>query len=163
MIPSTSSTPYMSQPRGIPQNPISLSSQLFPFLRQPYPPNYLPYSPYFSQLYMPPQNPHQLLNHGNLPHQPSAANIYMPPPPPPPAAAAASAGVKYPIPPVYKPGNLPHYGISSGYGSYGSSAPGYGQSTASPPGTSNSDDIAGSELKEKNMYSSIKQVSELSF
>lgn len=79
----------------------------------------------------------------------------------PPTAAAAS-GVKFPVPPVYKPGNiagnLTNFGISSGYGSYGASGLGYGSGAALPPGTSSNDDFAGSELKEKNIYSTIKQV-----
>ncbi|KAL0353488.1 UNVERIFIED_CONTAM: hypothetical protein Sangu_0930100 [Sesamum angustifolium] len=152
LVPSTTaSTPSMSQPRGIAQSSIAVSPQLFPFLRQPYPPNYIPYSPYFSQLYMPPQNAHQLLSHSGFPQQPSAGNIYMPP--------TAASGVKFPI---YKPGNiagnLAHFGISSSYGSYGASGLGYGSSAALPPGTSSNDDLTGSELKEKNMYSAIKQM-----
>ncbi|KAL0306229.1 UNVERIFIED_CONTAM: GBF-interacting protein 1 [Sesamum radiatum] len=155
LVPSTTaSTPSMSQPRGIAQSSIAVSPQLFPFLRQPYPPNYIPYSPYFSQLYMPPQNAHQLLSHSGFPQQPSAGNIYMPP--------TAASGVKFPI---YKPGNiagnLTHFGISSGYGSYGASGLGYGSSAALPPGTSSNNDLTGSELKEKNMYSAIKQNEDL--
>ncbi|KAK4439679.1 GBF-interacting protein 1 [Sesamum alatum] len=158
LIPSTTaSTPSMTQPRGIAQSSIAVSPQLFPFLRQPYPPNYIPYSPYFSHLYMPPQNAHQLLSHSGFPQQPSAGNIYMPP-----TAAAAASGVKFPI---YKPGNiagnLTHFGISSSYGSYGASGLGYGSSAALPPGTSSNDDLTGSELKEKNMYSAIKQNEDL--
>ncbi|XP_011095579.1 GBF-interacting protein 1-like [Sesamum indicum] len=157
LIPSTTaSTPSMSQPRGIAQSSITVSPQLFPFLRQPYPPNYIPYSPYFSQLYMPPQNAHQLLSHSGFPQQHSAGNIYMPP------TAAAASGVKFPI---YKPGNiagnLTHFGISSSYGSYGASGLGYGSSAALPPGTSSNDDLTGSELKEKNIYSAIKQNEDL--
>ncbi|KAL0399096.1 UNVERIFIED_CONTAM: hypothetical protein Sradi_2252900 [Sesamum radiatum] len=157
LIPSTTaSTPSMTQPRGIAQSSIAVSPQLFPFLRQPYPSNYIPYSPYFSQLYMPPQNAHQLLSHSGFPQQPSAGSIYMPPTA---AAAAAASGVKFPI---YKPGNiagnLTHFGISSSYGTYGASGLGYGSSATLPPGTSSTDDLTGSELKEKNMYSAIKQV-----
>ncbi|KAK6149429.1 hypothetical protein DH2020_016954 [Rehmannia glutinosa] len=156
---TTGTTPTMAQPRGIVQSSIAVSPQLFPFYRQPYPPNYIPYSPYFSQLYMPPQNVHQLLSHTGFPHQPSMGNIYMPPT----AAAAAASGAKFPIPPVYRPGNMAgnmtQFGISSGYGSYGSSGPGYGSGAALP--TSSSDDIAGSELKEMNMLSAIKQNEDL--
>lgn len=126
---------------------------MFPFLRQTYPPNYIPYNPYFSQLYMPPQNAHQLLSHSGFPHQPSAGNMYMPP-------TSAASGVKFPVPPVYKPGNvaanMSHYGISSGYGTSGL---GYGPGSALPPRTCSNDDIAGPELKDKNIYSTMKQVS----
>ncbi|KAI3456789.1 hypothetical protein Pfo_013452 [Paulownia fortunei] len=130
LIPSTTgSTPSMTQPRGIAQSSIAVSPQLFPFLRQPYPPNYIPYSPYFSQLYMAPQNVHQLLSHIHKP-----GNIA---------------------------GNLKHLGISSGYGSYGASGLGYGPGAVLPTGTSSNDDTAGCELKEKNMYSTIKQNEDL--
>lgn len=159
MVPSSSSTPSMTQPRGITQSSIAAVStpppQMFPYLRQTYPPNYIPYNPYYSQLYMPPQQAHQLLSHSGFPHQPSASNIYMPP-------TAAAPGVKFPAPPAYKPGNIAgnmtHYGISSGYGSYGTSRLGYGSTGALPPRTSNNGDIVGAELKDKNMYSAIKQV-----
>lgn len=157
---SSSSTPSVTQPRGIAQSSIAAVSppppQMYPYLRQTYPPNYIPYSPYYSQLYMPPQHTHQLLSHSGFPHQPSAGNMYMPP-------TAAASGVKFPVPQAYKPGNIAgnmttHYGISSGYGSYGTSGLGYGSSGALPPRSCNNDDIAGAELKDKNMYSAIKQV-----
>lgn len=162
MVPSSStSSMTQPQPRGVAQSSISVSPQMFPFIRQTYPPNYIPYNPYFSQLYMPPQHAHQLLGHSGFPHQPSAGNMYIPPP----TAAAAASGVKFPVPPVYKPGNVAgnmnHYGISSGYGSYGTSGLGYGSGGALPPRTSSNDDIAGPELKDKNAYSAIRQVHNL--
>ncbi|KAH6778603.1 flocculation protein [Perilla frutescens var. hirtella] len=157
-VAQSSSTPSMTQPRGISQSSIAVSPQMFPFLRQTYPPNYIPYNPYFSQLYMPPQNTHQLLSHTAFPHQPSPGNMYMPP-------TAATSGVKFPVPPVYKPGNvagnMTHYGISPGYGSYGTSGLGYGSSGPLPPQTSSNDDMAPPELKDKNIYSTIKQNEDL--
>ncbi|XP_047939119.1 GBF-interacting protein 1-like [Salvia hispanica] len=145
VVLSTSSTPTMTQPRGIPQGSIAAVSQpqIYPYLRQTYPANYIPYNPYYSQLYMPPQHAHQLLSHSGFPHQPSAGNIYMPP-------TSAAPGAKLPVPPPsYKPGNMTHYGISSGYSSYGTSGLGYGSTGAH--------DNSGTELKDKNMYSTIKQ------
>ncbi|KAG8386001.1 hypothetical protein BUALT_Bualt03G0103600 [Buddleja alternifolia] len=93
-------------------------------------------------------NPHQLLSHSGFPQQSSPGNIYIP--------QTAASGVKFPISPVYKPGNiagnLTQSGISSAYGSYG----------PFPPSTSASnDDLAVSELKEKNMHSTIKQNDDL--
>ncbi|PIN09743.1 hypothetical protein CDL12_17673 [Handroanthus impetiginosus] len=160
-VPSTAgSTSTVTHPRGVAQSSITVLPEIFPFIRQPYPPNYIPYSPYLSQLYMPPQNAHQLLSHSGFPQQPSTGNIYMPP-----TAAAAAAGVKFPVIPVYKPGNvagnLTHFGISSGYVPYGASGLGYGFSATLPPGTSSNDDLSGSELKEKNIYSTIKQNEDL--
>ncbi|KAL1534117.1 GBF-interacting protein 1-like [Salvia divinorum] len=149
VVPSTSST----QARGISQSSIAAVSppQIYHYIRQTYPTNYIPYNPYYSQLYMPPQHAHQLLSHSGFPHQPSAGNIYMPP-------TSAAPGVRLPVPPSYKPGNvagnITHYGISSGYGSYGTSGSGYGSTGALPP---RNDDIAGAELKDKNIYSTIKQ------
>ncbi|KAL6513945.1 hypothetical protein OROHE_019401 [Orobanche hederae] len=125
----------------VPPPPAAVSPQLFPFYRQqPYPPNYVPYSPYYSQLYMPPQN-------GGFPHQasPAANNIY-----------------KFPVPPVYKPGSMTHYGISTGYGTYGGSSPGSGSGSGSALPTFGLHDISGSDLKENNiMHSNIKQKEDL--
>ncbi|XP_022877750.1 GBF-interacting protein 1-like isoform X2 [Olea europaea var. sylvestris] len=155
-VPSTTgSDPLMTQPAGIGKNSIPVSPQMFPYLRHPYPPNCIPYNPYFSQLYMTPPNAHQFLGNSGFPQQPSTGNIYMPP-------TATAAGVKFPVPSLCKPGtvvgNLTHYGIPSGYGSYGASGVSYSPSAALAPGNSaNNNDILGSELKEKTIYSTIKQ------
>ncbi|KAL2475978.1 GBF-interacting protein 1-like [Abeliophyllum distichum] len=156
LVPSTTgSAPSVTQPAGIGQNSIAVSPQLFPFLRQPYPPNYIPYSPYFSQLYMTPPNAHQFLGNSGFPQQPSTGNIYMPP-------TAAAAGVKFPVPSLCKPGsvvgNLTHFGIPSGYGSYGASGVSYSPSVATG-NSANNNDIVGPDLKEKTIYSTntIKQ------
>ncbi|CAI9756803.1 unnamed protein product [Fraxinus pennsylvanica] len=152
LVPSATS---ITQPAGIGQNSIPVSPQLFPYLRQPYPPNYIPYNPYFSQLYMTPPNAHQYLGNSGFPQHPSTGNIYMPP-------TANATGVKFPVHSLCKPGtvvgNLTHYGIPSGYGSYGASGVSYSPSAALAPGSSaNNNDIVGSELKEKTIYSTIKQ------
>ncbi|KAL6562492.1 hypothetical protein OROGR_003499 [Orobanche gracilis] len=126
-------------PPAAAQSSLAVSPQLFPFYRQqPYTPNYVPYSPYYSQLYMPPQN---VSHHSGFPHQasPAAPNIY-----------------KFPVPPVYKPGSMTHFGISSGYGMYAGSSSGSGSGAALP--TFGLHDISGSDLKENNiMHSNIKQ------
>lgn len=99
-----------------------------------------------------PHNAPQFLGHSGFPQQASTGNIYLPSP-------GAPAGVKFPVPQLYKPGNIPanltHF-IPSGYGSYGSA---YGLGTAMAPGSSASnEDLAASELKEKNIYPTMKQV-----
>nr|GMC53411.1 GBF-interacting protein 1-like isoform X1 [Ipomoea batatas] len=148
---TSGSTPPVSQPMGIGQSSVAVSPQLFPFLRQPYASNYFPYNPYLPPFYMP-QSAHQFLGPGGFAQQPSTANIYMPPP---------STGVKFPVPPMYKPaaitGNLAHYGVPAGYGSYSSSV-GYGSSEApAAGGSTSSEELAAAQLNEKNMYSTLKQ------
>ncbi|CAA0832475.1 GBF-interacting protein 1 [Striga hermonthica] len=134
--------PFQTQP-GITQGSVAMPPQMFTFFRQPYPPNYIPYSPYYSQLYnyMPPQNAHQLMGHGGFTHQPPPGPIYVP---------QSASGAKLPVPPVYNPANTTHLG-NFPYGALG-----YG-SGAVLPSSSQDDDISGSELKDKNMHSNLKQ------
>ncbi|VFQ97913.1 unnamed protein product [Cuscuta campestris] len=145
-------TPPVSQPIGI--GPSStLSHQVFPFLRQPYASNYFPYNPYLAPFYMP-QTAQQFLGPSGFAQQPSTANIYMPP----------SPGVKFPASPLYKSaaitGSLAHYGVPTGYSSYGSSV-GYSLSEAPTSGGSTSrGDLAAAQLNEKNIYSTLKQSEE---
>ncbi|XP_019196963.1 PREDICTED: GBF-interacting protein 1-like isoform X2 [Ipomoea nil] len=148
---TSASTPPVSQPMGIGQSPVAVSPQLFPFLRQPYASNYFPYNPYLPPFYMP-QSAHQFIGPSGFAQQPSTANIYMPPP---------STGVKFPVPPLYKPaaitGNLAHYGVPTGYSSYGSSV-GYGSSEApASGGSTSSEELAAAQMNEKNIYSTLKQ------
>ncbi|XP_027170064.1 GBF-interacting protein 1-like isoform X2 [Coffea eugenioides] len=156
-VPSTSgSSQPATQPFGVGQNSVAISPQLIPLLRQPYPSNYI-YNPYFPQLYLS-HSAHQFLGHSGFAQQASTGNIYMPPP-------AAATGVKFPVPSMYKPGaiagNMAQFGIPSGYGSYGSSAVGYGLGAAMTPGSSaGNEDLAAAELKEKNIYSTLKQSEE---
>ncbi|XP_024968415.1 GBF-interacting protein 1-like isoform X1 [Cynara cardunculus var. scolymus] len=124
------------------QSSMALSPPLFPYFRQPYP-NYIPYNPYFPHMYLP-QHAH-LLNHGIFPQQPPTGNIYMHP---------AAAGVKFPVPSQYKQGSnagsLTHVGVSSGYGSYGSSV-GYDASVT--PGSSANEDLTASQTKDNDLHS----------
>ncbi|CAH9076171.1 unnamed protein product [Cuscuta europaea] len=142
--------PPVSQPIGIGHSSVA-SPQLFPLLRQPYASNYFQYNPYLPPFYMP-QSAHQFLGPSGFAQQPSTANIYMPP----------SPGVKFSVPPpLYKPaaitGNLTHYGVPTGYSSYGSSA-GYGSSDApTSGGSTSSEELAAAQLAEKNIYSTLKQ------
>lgn len=156
---SISSTSGSSQPPaqtvGVGQNSITVPTQFYPLFRQPYPSNYFPYNPYFPQFYMP-HNATQFLGHGGFPQQASTGNIYLSPP-------AASAGVKFPVPPMYKPGtfaaNLTQFGIPSIYGSYGSSDVSYGHGATMASGSSiSNEDLLAPELKEKNVPSTMKQV-----
>ncbi|KAL3508342.1 hypothetical protein ACH5RR_027743 [Cinchona calisaya] len=149
-VPSTGS----SQPVGAGQNSVAVSPQLIPLLQQPYPSNYVPYNPYFPQLYVP-HNAHQFLGHSGFAQHASTGNIYVPQP-------TAVTGVKYPVQPLYKPGNiagnLAHFGIPSGYGSYGSSAVGYGLGATITAGSSASNEgLPEPELNETNIYSTLKQ------
>ncbi|GAA0166796.1 hypothetical protein LIER_43768 [Lithospermum erythrorhizon] len=49
--PSTSgSTPPLTQPSGLGHNSFAIPPHLLPYLRQPYPPNLIPYNPFVSHL-----------------------------------------------------------------------------------------------------------------
>ncbi|GER32828.1 hypothetical protein STAS_08919 [Striga asiatica] len=119
------------------QGSVALPPQMFTFFRQPYPPNYIPYSPYYSQLYnyMPPQNAHQLMSSSGFTHQPSPGPIYVP---------QSASAAKLPVANTTNFGNFPYGAL--GYGS-----------GAVLPAASKDDNISGSELKDNNMHSNIKQ------
>ncbi|OIT01451.1 PREDICTED: GBF-interacting protein 1-like isoform X1 [Nicotiana attenuata] len=142
----------VAQPIGLAQSSVTVPPHLFPLVRQPFPPNYIPYNPYIPHLYMP-QSAHQFLGPSSFPQQPSAANFYMSP-------SVTAAGVKLPLPSLYKPaaiaGNLNHFGVPTSYSSYGSSTVSYSATTA-PVCSASNDDLSASELKEKNVYSMQKQ------
>ncbi|KAJ8532496.1 hypothetical protein K7X08_012419 [Anisodus acutangulus] len=151
--PSTlGSNPPVAQPIGLGQSSVSVPPHLFPLVRQPFPPNYIPYNPYIPHLYMP-QSAHQFLGPSGFPQQPSATNFYMSP-------SVTPAGVKLPLPSLYKPaaiaGNLNHFAVPTGYNSYGSSAISYG-GTPAPVCSASNENLTASELKEKNVYSLQKQ------
>ncbi|GAA0180339.1 hypothetical protein LIER_30093 [Lithospermum erythrorhizon] len=143
--PSTSgSTPPVTQPSGLAQNSFALPPHLLPYLRQPYPSNLYPYNPYFPHLFMP-HTAHQFLGHNILPQHPTGSNVY------------ASEGSKYVVPPILKTssvgGNMTHFGVPSGYGSFGASNVGYSSSPAFTSGNSSStEDLMAAEFKENNMY-----------
>ncbi|KAF3638540.1 putative F-box protein CPR30-like [Capsicum annuum] len=138
----------VAQPIGLGQSSVGVPPHLFPLVRQPFPPNYMPYNPYIPHLYMP-QSAHQFLGPSGYPQQPSAPNYYMSP-------SVTAAGAKLPLPSLYKPaaiaGNLNHYGIPPGYSSYGSSTVSYNGTPGLVCSASN-ENFTTPELKEKNVYS----------
>uniref|UniRef100_M1C0W5 Hydroxyproline-rich glycoprotein family protein n=1 Tax=Solanum tuberosum TaxID=4113 RepID=M1C0W5_SOLTU len=151
--PSTlGSNQPVAQPIGLGQSSVSVPSHLFPLVRQPFPPNYMPYNPYIPHLYMP-QSAHQFLGPSGFPQQPSPANFYMSP-------SVTAAGVKLPLQSLYKPaaiaGNTNHFGIPTGYSSYGSSTVSYSGTPALVCSASN-ENLTTPDLKEKNVYSMHKQ------
>ncbi|XP_058112786.1 GBF-interacting protein 1-like isoform X3 [Magnolia sinica] len=151
-------TPLVTQAAGVMQSTIPVTQQPVPVFRQPagvhishYPPNYIPYSQYFSPFYVQPPTIHHFLNNAAFPQQTS--NIY---PSLAAAAAAAPTAVKYSLS-QYKPGtnggNSPHIGMPAGYGPYSSNPSGYSPSPASTTGNSaGNEDLATSQYKENNVY-----------
>ncbi|KAL9384619.1 hypothetical protein Peur_021629 [Populus x canadensis] len=153
-------TPLVTQAPGLLQ-----TQQPVPVFRPPtglhishFPPNYIPYAPYFSPYYVPPPSIHQFLSNGAFPQQPQAGSVY------PAPASAAATGVKYSLP-QYKPGtntvNANHIGMPSGYGPYGSSPTGYNPNSAVTGGnTTTNEDLGASQFKENNVYITGQQSSE---
>ncbi|KAK9734967.1 hypothetical protein RND81_04G174600 [Saponaria officinalis] len=111
---STSSTPPLTQSNGVGQASVAVSPHQIPPFRQPYPPNFFPYSHYYSQFYIPP-NMHQYYSHSAFPTPLPTSNVFMPPPT---AAAAMKTS-----PAHYKPRanglNQAPNGVASSYGMYG--------------------------------------------
>ncbi|GKA34229.1 GBF-interacting protein 1-like protein isoform X1 [Tanacetum coccineum] len=154
LLSAAGPTPLSTQAGGLMQTPIAVSQQQVPVFRQPtglhlphYPPNFIPYGPYFSPFYLPPPAIHQFLSNGAFPQQPQPGGMF----PAPPVATP-----KYPHP-QYKPGgnptNSPHIGIPGTYGPYGSSPTGYNQNPAVTAGNSTSnEDLGGSQFKDSNGY-----------
>ncbi|XP_073027846.1 uncharacterized protein [Primulina eburnea] len=157
-ILSSSPTPLVTQAAGVMQSSVTAAHQPLPVFRQPtgihmphYPPNYIPYGPYFSPFYVPPQAILQFLSNGAFPHQPQAGNIY----PTPPGTAA-----KYPVS-QYKQGS--NTGSSTQIGMPGSFGP-YDHSMANHISSSSSqavssmanEDLSASQIKE-NIYVSGQQ------
>ncbi|KAL7216466.1 hypothetical protein ACSBR1_028413 [Camellia fascicularis] len=147
-------TPLGTQAAGVMQSSIAVAQQPLPVFRQPtgmplphYPPNYIPYGPYFSPFYVPPPALHQFLSNGAFPQQPQAGSVYPAPP---------GANAKYSIS-QYKAGtntgNSTHVGVASSYGPYGSSPAGYNPSSASTAGNSTAnEDLSPPQFKENNVY-----------
>lgn len=150
-------TPLVTQAAGLMQSSIAVTQQPLPVFRpptgihiSPYPPNYIPYGPYFSPFYVPPPAIHQYLSNGAFPQQPQAGSVY------PSPQAAAGTGAKFSLP-QYKPGtntgNSTHIGMPSGYAPYGSSPAGYTPSSAAAAGNSTAnEDLGASQFKESNVY-----------
>lgn len=157
-------TPLATQATGLMQSSIAVTQQPLPVFRpptgihiSPYPPNYIPYGPYFSPFYVPPPAIHQYLSNGAFPQQPQAGSVYQSP------QAAAGTGAKFSLP-QYKPGtntgNSTHIGMPSGYAPYGSSPAGYTPSSAAAAGNSTAnEDLGASQFKESNVYMTGQQVS----
>ncbi|KAG6724756.1 hypothetical protein I3842_03G272200 [Carya illinoinensis] len=162
VLSTASPTPLVTQAAGLMQSSIAVTQQPVPVFRPPagvhishYPPNYIPYTHYFSPFYGPPQAIHQYLGNGAFPQQPPAGSVYPAPP------AAAATGIKYSLP-QYKPGtntgNPAHIGMPGGYGPYGSSPAGYNPNSAATAGNSTSnEDLTASQFKESSVYISGQQ------
>ncbi|XP_061353171.1 GBF-interacting protein 1-like [Gastrolobium bilobum] len=135
-VSSPSSTPPL-------QSSIPVSPQSVSIFRPPYPPNFFPYGHYYPPIYVSPM--HQFLSHNGFPQQPSVGNMYLP--------AAAAAGIKFL--PQFKAGanagNMAHLGIPSG--PFITPPVGYAPSpTVNTGSTSGNDDLAVSQLKENQIY-----------
>ncbi|XP_021841832.2 GBF-interacting protein 1 isoform X2 [Spinacia oleracea] len=149
-MPTTVSTPPPTQ-SAAGQSSSSVSPQPIPLFRQPYPPNFIPYSHYYSPFYVPPAM-HQYYGHTAFPPPLPTGNMYLPPPP------NAAAGMKI-SPAHFKPGtnigNQVPVGVPSGYGPYGTSFVGYSQSAAAAVtsgNSSNGEDLGPPALKENNIF-----------
>ncbi|KAI3920468.1 hypothetical protein MKX01_000807 [Papaver californicum] len=155
MVLSTAGpTSLVTQAAGVMQSSVPMTQQSVPVFRQPagvlshYPPNYLPYSQFFSPFYVPPPTIHHFLSNPAFPQQPPTGSAYPSP--------AASSGIKYSFP-HFKPGtntgSSAHIGIPTGYGPYSSSSAGYGPSPATTAANSNgSEDRAAPQSKENTVY-----------
>ncbi|XP_008797741.2 GBF-interacting protein 1-like isoform X4 [Phoenix dactylifera] len=159
MVLSTAgSTSLATQTAGVMPSSVAVPQQPVPIFRQPagvhishYPPNYIPYSQYFSPYYVPPPAVHHFLSNAAFPQQPPTGSVY-----PPPGAAAAATPVKYSLS-QYKPGtnagNSALVGMPTGYGTYSSSPAGYTPNPAVGSGNSTgNEDLTGSQFKENNVY-----------
>lgn len=146
VLSAPSPTPPTTQPAGIIQTSIPVSPQSVPVFRPPYPPNYFPYSNYYSPFYLPPAI-HQFLSHSGFPQQPPTGNVFVP-------TAATATGIKLShlqYKPANNTGNSAHIGMMPGYGYSTSSAVNAGSSTSNA-------DIAASQLKENGIYTNRQQV-----
>lgn len=159
VLSTASPTPLVTQAAGVMQSSINATQQPLPVFRQPagvhlphYPPNYIPYGPYFSPFYVPPPTIHQFLSNGAFPQQPQAGNMY-------PAAPGATA--KYSVSQYKQGSNIGSsgpIGVPGNYGPYGLSAAHYNPSSAPAPVTSTSNDDSGvPHVKENNVYNSGQQ------
>ncbi|XP_042520223.1 GBF-interacting protein 1-like isoform X2 [Macadamia integrifolia] len=156
VLSTTAPSPLVTQAAGVMQSSLAVTQQPVPVFRQPagvhishYPPNYMPYSQYFSPFYVPPPTIHHFLSNTAFPQQPPTGNVY------PPPAAAAATGVKYSLS-QYKPGNntsnSTHIGMATGYGPSSSPA-GYSPSPAATTGNvAGNEDVGASQFKENNVY-----------
>ncbi|KAL2925541.1 GBF-interacting protein 1 [Bienertia sinuspersici] len=144
---ASASTPPPTQSAGAGQSSVAVSPQPIPVFRQPYPPNFVPYSHYFP--FYPPPTMHQYFGHTAFPPPIPTSNMYLPPP-------TAAAGMKI-SPAHFKPGtntgNQAPVGLPSGYGAYSTSQVGYNQNANLNSGNSIiGEDLGPPAIKENNMY-----------
>ncbi|XP_077222702.1 GBF-interacting protein 1-like isoform X2 [Tasmannia lanceolata] len=156
VLSTTGPTHLPTQPAGVIQSSIPATQQPVPVFRQPsgvhishYPPNYIPFSQYFSPFYGPPPTIQHFLTNPSFPQQPPTGTIY------PSPAVAAATGVKYPLS-QYKPGtntgNSTHIGMSTGYGPYSSAPTGYSPTPVTTANSIGNEDLAATQYKENNIY-----------
>ncbi|KZV20928.1 hypothetical protein F511_08842 [Dorcoceras hygrometricum] len=159
-ILSSSPTPLVTQATGVMQSSVTAAQQPLPVFRQPagihmphYPPNYIPYGPYFSPFYVPPQAILQFLSNGAFPQQPQAGNIY----PTPPGIAAKYSVSQYKQ--GSSTGSSTQIGMPGSFGPYDHSMANYTSSSscAAVSSTAN-EDLSSSQIKE-NTYVNGQQAS----
>ncbi|KAL3633668.1 hypothetical protein CASFOL_022430 [Castilleja foliolosa] len=155
ILPTSSQTPLVTQAAGVMQSSINPTQQPLPVFRQPtgvhlphYPPNYIPYGPYFSPFYVPPPAIHQFLSNGAFPQQPQPGSLY--------PTASPGTNAKYSVSQFKQgsnTGSSTHLGVPGNYGPYGLSVPNYnsGSATAAVTSTTNEDNAA-TQAKENNVY-----------
>lgn len=152
VLSTASPPPLVTQAAGVMQS--SATQQPLPVFRQPtgvhiphYPPNYLPYPPYFSPYYVPPPTIHQFLSNGAFPQQPQVGNLF----PSAPGTNAKFSASQYKQ--GSNTGGPAPVGLPGSYGPYGLSMANYASSSAAAPVTSTStEDIGASQIKENNIY-----------
>ncbi|GER33560.1 hypothetical protein STAS_09697 [Striga asiatica] len=160
VLSTASQTPLVTQAAGIMQSTMTATQQPLPVFRHPtgvhlphYPPNYMPYGPYFSPFYVPPPAIHQFMSNGAFPQQPQATGgLYQSAP----GTNAKSSVSQYKQ--GSNTGSSVQIGVPGNYGPYGLSMPNYtsGSTTAAVTSTSN-EDIAAPQAKENNAYVSGQQ------
>ncbi|KAL0362095.1 UNVERIFIED_CONTAM: GBF-interacting protein 1 [Sesamum calycinum] len=154
VLSSASPTPLVTQAAGVMQSTITATQQPLPVFRQPtgvhlphYPPNYIPYGPYFSPFYVPPAI-HQFLSNGAFPQQPQAGSLY-------PTAPGTTA--KYSVS-QYKQGTntgSSTLGVPGNYGPYGLSMANYTSSSATAAVSSTSNEDVSALKSRKIMSTSV--------
>lgn len=152
-LQSASSQAVSPSPTPPLQSSIPVSPQSVSIFRPPYPTNFFPYGHYYPPIYVSPI--HQFLSHNGFAQQPSAGNMYLP--------AAAAAGIKFPLPQFKagaNAGNTAHIGIPSG--SFITPPVGYPPSPTVNTGSSTgNEDLAVSQLKENQIYTTGQMVGSL--
>ncbi|XP_075476065.1 GBF-interacting protein 1-like isoform X2 [Primulina tabacum] len=157
-ILSSSPTPLVAQTAGVMQSSVTSAQQPLHVFRQPtgihmphYPSNYIPYGPYFSPFYVPPQAILQFLSNGGFPQQPQASNTY----PTPPGTAGKYSVSQYKQ--GSNTGSSTQIGMPGSFGPYDHSMANYTSSSSSAAVCSTSnEDFSASQIKE-NIYASGQQ------